>query len=106
MVGPESSILGLEYKPSPDPHQELPRVGVCPRGSLVTRSSSCSQILYCQTLDALQTLLNALFVEDPTPAGLKSILEVWGQGGEEGWRRMGNRLKRTGAGGLDPERVI
>nr|KAF6382906.1 maestro heat like repeat family member 7 [Pipistrellus kuhlii] len=33
------------------------------------------QILYRQTVDALQTLLNALFVEDPTPAGLKSILE-------------------------------
>ncbi|KAJ8779675.1 hypothetical protein J1605_012559 [Eschrichtius robustus] len=34
------------------------------------------QTLYRQTLDALQTLLNALFVEDPTPAGLKSILEM------------------------------
>nr|XP_003464105.1 maestro heat-like repeat-containing protein family member 7 [Cavia porcellus] len=33
------------------------------------------QTLYHQTLDALQTLLNALFIEDPTPAGLKSILE-------------------------------
>lgn len=43
-------------------------------------SSPYPQILYRQTLDALQTLLNALFVEDPTPAGLKSILEVWGGG--------------------------
>uniref|UniRef100_H0V908 Maestro heat like repeat family member 7 n=1 Tax=Cavia porcellus TaxID=10141 RepID=H0V908_CAVPO len=34
------------------------------------------QTLYHQTLDALQTLLNALFIEDPTPAGLKSILEA------------------------------
>ncbi|XP_011368815.1 maestro heat-like repeat-containing protein family member 7 [Pteropus vampyrus] len=36
------------------------------------------QTLYHQTLDALQRLLNALFVEDPTPAGLKSILEPLG----------------------------
>ncbi|KAM9242742.1 maestro heat-like repeat-containing protein family member 7 [Dugong dugon] len=36
------------------------------------------QILYHQTLDALQTLLNALFIEDPTPVGLKSILEPLG----------------------------
>lgn len=42
----------------------------------MARCSSCPQTLYRQTLDALQTLLNALFVEDPTPAGLKSILEV------------------------------
>ncbi|ELW67989.1 HEAT repeat-containing protein 8 [Tupaia chinensis] len=34
------------------------------------------QTLYHQTLDALQTLLKALFIEDPTPAGLKSILEM------------------------------
>lgn len=40
--------------------------------------SFCLQTLYHQTLDALQTLLNALFIEDPTPAGLKSILEVQG----------------------------
>lgn len=38
--------------------------------------SSCPQTLYYQTLDSLQKLLNALFIEDPTPAGLKSILEV------------------------------
>ncbi|KAM5264962.1 LOW QUALITY PROTEIN: maestro heat-like repeat-containing protein family member 7 [Hipposideros larvatus] len=37
------------------------------------------QTLYHRTLEALQTLLNALFDEDPTPAGLKNILEVWGQ---------------------------
>ncbi|KAM4872077.1 maestro heat-like repeat-containing protein family member 7 isoform 2-T4 [Thomomys bottae] len=37
------------------------------------------QILYHQTLDALKTLLIALFIEDPTPAGLKSILEVQGR---------------------------
>lgn len=54
------------------------------------------QTLYRQTLDALQTLLNALFVEDPTPAGLKSILEVWGQGGEEG---QGGKETWLGGGG-------
>lgn len=62
-------------------------------------SSSCPQTLYRQTLDALQTLLNALFVEDPTPAGLKSILEVWGQGGEEGWRGKENWLRSWGRRG-------
>ncbi|XP_006879783.1 PREDICTED: maestro heat-like repeat-containing protein family member 7 [Elephantulus edwardii] len=36
------------------------------------------RILYHQTLHALQTLLNALFVEDPTPTGMKSILEALG----------------------------
>ncbi|XP_036613129.1 maestro heat-like repeat-containing protein family member 7 [Trichosurus vulpecula] len=34
------------------------------------------QILYSQTLDALQTLLNSLFLEDPTPDGLTSLLKV------------------------------
>ncbi|XP_055978335.1 maestro heat-like repeat-containing protein family member 7 [Sorex fumeus] len=33
------------------------------------------QTLYNQTLGALQALLNALFMEDPTPRGLKNILE-------------------------------
>lgn len=53
----------------------------------------CSQTLYHQTLDSLQKLLNALFIEDPTPAGLKSILEVQdmgrvgARGGEEGRRK-------------------
>lgn len=70
-------------------------------------SSPYPQILYRQTLDALQTLLNALFVEDPTPAGLKSILEVWGAGRgrveeEADWLRRGS----VGDGGLDPEGVI
>ncbi|XP_072505669.1 maestro heat-like repeat-containing protein family member 7 isoform X3 [Notamacropus eugenii] len=36
------------------------------------------QILYSQTLDALQTLLNSLFLEDPTPAGLANLLEPLG----------------------------
>ncbi|XP_059110598.1 maestro heat-like repeat-containing protein family member 7 isoform X4 [Peromyscus eremicus] len=36
------------------------------------------QTLYHQTLDSLQKLLNALLIEDPTPAGLKSILEIIG----------------------------
>ncbi|XP_060062244.1 maestro heat-like repeat-containing protein family member 7 isoform X2 [Erinaceus europaeus] len=36
------------------------------------------QTLYHQTLDALQKLLNALFAEDPTPTGLKTILEPLG----------------------------
>ncbi|XP_007480595.1 maestro heat-like repeat-containing protein family member 7 isoform X1 [Monodelphis domestica] len=34
------------------------------------------KILYSQTLDALQALLKSLFLEDPTPASLTSILEV------------------------------
>ncbi|KAF4021761.1 hypothetical protein G4228_013772 [Cervus hanglu yarkandensis] len=50
------------------------------------------QILYCQTLDALQTLLNALFVEDPTPAGLKSILEPLGP-----WMNSGKAYERARA---------
>lgn len=61
-------------------------------------SSSLPQTLYHRTLDALQTLLNTLFVEDPTPAGMKSILEVWGQGGEEGWRG-----RKNGSGGAGRE---
>nr|XP_020832577.1 maestro heat-like repeat-containing protein family member 7 isoform X1 [Phascolarctos cinereus] len=36
------------------------------------------QMLYSQTLDALQTLLNSLFLEDPSPAGLSSLLEPLG----------------------------
>ncbi|XP_027708653.1 maestro heat-like repeat-containing protein family member 7 [Vombatus ursinus] len=36
------------------------------------------QMLYSQTLDALQTLLSSLFLEDPSPAGLTSLLEPLG----------------------------
>ncbi|XP_044891824.1 maestro heat-like repeat-containing protein family member 7 isoform X7 [Felis catus] len=50
------------------------------------------QTLYQQTLDALQTLLNALFVEDPTPAGLKSILEPLGP-----WMNSGKTHERARA---------
>ncbi|XP_054547215.1 maestro heat-like repeat-containing protein family member 7 isoform X2 [Talpa occidentalis] len=50
------------------------------------------QTLYSQTLDALQTLLNALFVEDPTPAGLKSILEPLGP-----WMNSGKAHERRRA---------
>nr|KAF6444500.1 maestro heat like repeat family member 7 [Molossus molossus] len=50
------------------------------------------QILYDQTLDALQKLLNALFVEDPTPAGLKSILEPLGP-----WMNSGKAHERARA---------
>ncbi|XP_023558414.1 maestro heat-like repeat-containing protein family member 7 isoform X2 [Octodon degus] len=50
------------------------------------------QTLYHQTLDALQTLLNALFVEDPTPAGLKSILEPLGP-----WMNSGKAHERARA---------
>ncbi|XP_026964223.1 maestro heat-like repeat-containing protein family member 7 [Sagmatias obliquidens] len=50
------------------------------------------QTLYRQTLDALQTLLNALFVEDPTPAGLKSILEPLGP-----WMNSGKAHERARA---------
>ncbi|XP_049735309.1 maestro heat-like repeat-containing protein family member 7 [Elephas maximus indicus] len=50
------------------------------------------QVLYHQTLDALQTLLNALFVEDPTPAGLKSILEPLGP-----WMNSGKAHERARA---------
>lgn len=57
--------------------------------------SSCPQILYYQTLDSLQKLLNALFIEDPTPTGLKSILEVrrggWGGGDDTGQAGKGRR---------------
>ncbi|XP_004679094.1 PREDICTED: maestro heat-like repeat-containing protein family member 7 [Condylura cristata] len=50
------------------------------------------QTLYCQTLGALHTLLNALFVEDPTPAGLKSILEPLGP-----WMNSGKAHERRRA---------
>nr|XP_040144661.1 maestro heat-like repeat-containing protein family member 7 isoform X3 [Ictidomys tridecemlineatus] len=50
------------------------------------------QTLYHQTLDALQTLLNALFIEDPTPAGLKSILEPLGP-----WMNSGKAHERARA---------
>ncbi|XP_016060014.1 PREDICTED: maestro heat-like repeat-containing protein family member 7 isoform X2 [Miniopterus natalensis] len=50
------------------------------------------QILYRQTLDALQTLLNALFVEDPTPSGLSSILEPLGP-----WMNSGKAHERARA---------
>ncbi|XP_074077454.1 maestro heat-like repeat-containing protein family member 7 [Macrotis lagotis] len=36
------------------------------------------QMLYSRTLDALQTLLNSLFLEDPSPDGLSSLLESLG----------------------------
>ncbi|XP_045658220.1 maestro heat-like repeat-containing protein family member 7 isoform X8 [Ursus americanus] len=50
------------------------------------------QTLYRQTLEALQTLLKALFVEDPTPAGLKSILEPLGP-----WMNSGKAHERARA---------
>ncbi|XP_069334080.1 maestro heat-like repeat-containing protein family member 7 isoform X2 [Eulemur rufifrons] len=50
------------------------------------------QTLYHQTLDALQTLLKALFLEDPTPAGLKSILEPLGP-----WMNSGKAHERARA---------
>uniref|UniRef100_A0A8D2BUD6 Maestro heat like repeat family member 7 n=1 Tax=Sus scrofa TaxID=9823 RepID=A0A8D2BUD6_PIG len=50
------------------------------------------QTLYHQTFDALQTLLNALFVKDPTPAGLKSILEPLGP-----WMNSGKAHERARA---------
>ncbi|XP_062049340.1 maestro heat-like repeat-containing protein family member 7 [Lepus europaeus] len=50
------------------------------------------QTLYHQTLDALQKLLNALFIEDPTPAGLKSILEPLGP-----WMNSGKAHERARA---------
>uniref|UniRef100_A0A2K6GUH8 Maestro heat like repeat family member 7 n=2 Tax=Propithecus coquereli TaxID=379532 RepID=A0A2K6GUH8_PROCO len=50
------------------------------------------QTLYRQTLDALQTLLKALFVEDPTPAGLKSVLEPLGP-----WMNSGKAHERARA---------
>ncbi|ELK26755.1 HEAT repeat-containing protein 8 [Myotis davidii] len=59
------------------------------------------QILYRQTLDALQTLLNALFVEDPTPAGLKSILEM-----SSGFPALGLLLGRLILRIGDPEEDI
>ncbi|EHB03813.1 hypothetical protein GW7_14371 [Heterocephalus glaber] len=50
------------------------------------------QTLYHQTLEALQTLLNALFIEDPTPAGLKSILQPLGP-----WMNSGKAHERARA---------
>ncbi|XP_008065999.1 maestro heat-like repeat-containing protein family member 7 isoform X2 [Carlito syrichta] len=50
------------------------------------------RILYHQTLDALQTLLKALFLEDPTPDGLKSILEPLGP-----WMNSGKAHERARA---------
>ncbi|XP_031233910.1 maestro heat-like repeat-containing protein family member 7 isoform X3 [Mastomys coucha] len=50
------------------------------------------QTLYHQTLDSLQKLLNALFIEDPTPAGLKSILEPLGP-----WMNSGKVHERARA---------
>ncbi|XP_013377216.1 PREDICTED: maestro heat-like repeat-containing protein family member 7 [Chinchilla lanigera] len=50
------------------------------------------QTLYHQTLDALQSLLNALFTEDPTPAGLRSILEPLGP-----WMNSGKAHERARA---------
>uniref|UniRef100_A0A0D9S769 Maestro heat like repeat family member 7 n=1 Tax=Chlorocebus sabaeus TaxID=60711 RepID=A0A0D9S769_CHLSB len=50
------------------------------------------QTLYHQTLEALQTLLKALFIEDPTPAGLKSILEALGP-----WMNSGKAHERARA---------
>ncbi|XP_050658614.1 maestro heat-like repeat-containing protein family member 7 isoform X6 [Macaca thibetana thibetana] len=50
------------------------------------------QTLYHQTLEALQTLLKALFIEDPTPAGLKSILQALGP-----WMNSGKAHERARA---------
>ncbi|CAH6790605.1 maestro heat-like repeat-containing protein family member 7 [Phodopus roborovskii] len=50
------------------------------------------QTLYHQTLDSLQKLLNALFIEDPTPAGLRSILEPLGP-----WMNSGKAHERARA---------
>lgn len=61
----------------------------------------CLQTLYYQTLDSLQKLLNALFIEDPTPAGLKNILEVQGVVPGEGGGGRGkqeNSLTEVGGG--------
>uniref|UniRef100_A0A2K5ZT35 Maestro heat like repeat family member 7 n=1 Tax=Mandrillus leucophaeus TaxID=9568 RepID=A0A2K5ZT35_MANLE len=51
------------------------------------------QTLYHQTLEALQTLLKALFIEDLTPAGLKSILEALGP-----WMNSGKAHERMPLG--------
>ncbi|ERE83025.1 HEAT repeat-containing protein 8 [Cricetulus griseus] len=50
------------------------------------------QTLYHQTLDSLQKLLNALVFEDPTPDGLKSILEPLGP-----WMNSGKSHERARA---------
>ncbi|XP_051027693.1 maestro heat-like repeat-containing protein family member 7 [Acomys russatus] len=50
------------------------------------------QTLYHQTLDSLQKLLNALFIQDPTPAGLRSILEPLGP-----WMNSGKAHERARA---------
>lgn len=70
----------------------MPGADVYSRGALVAWSSSCPQTLYHQTLEALQTLLKALFIEDPTPAGLKSILQALGP-----WMNSGKAHERARA---------
>ncbi|XP_044530732.1 maestro heat-like repeat-containing protein family member 7 [Gracilinanus agilis] len=53
----------------------------CPGLEFQTPLQVClepERTLYSQTLDALQTLLKSLFLEDPTPASLTSILEPLG----------------------------
>ncbi|XP_054342205.1 maestro heat-like repeat-containing protein family member 7 isoform X2 [Pongo pygmaeus] len=72
--------------------QGLPGADVHSRGGLVAWSSSHPQTLYHQTLEALQTLLKALFIEDPTLAGLKSILEALGP-----WMNSGKAHERARA---------
>lgn len=89
--------------PRPLAHSRGCRPGLL-QSLLAAWSSSCPQTLYRQTLEALQTLLKALFVEDPTPAGLKSILEVWGQGGAQGQRGKENGPGAVGR--LCPEGVV
>ncbi|XP_007944158.2 maestro heat-like repeat-containing protein family member 7 [Orycteropus afer afer] len=54
--------------------------------------AEATQVLYHQTLDALKALLNALLIEDPTPAGLKSILEPLGP-----WMNSGKAHERARA---------
>lgn len=66
-------------------------------------SSFCLQTLYHQTLDSLQKLLNALFIEDPTPAGLKSILEVCSTVAGEGAGRQRETGKPDRSGRWIPE---
>lgn len=67
-------------------------------GAPTALSSFCLQTLYHQTLDSLQKLLNALFIEDPTPAGLKSILEVQGTAGGGGGGKPENSSVEVGGG--------
>ncbi|KAK2501285.1 hypothetical protein MC885_014470 [Smutsia gigantea] len=83
---PAKSLLGLHTQPVLSVQERSELVNICVKSVFSLPSVQAMQekdeakavaiqVLYCQTLYALHTLLNALFAEDPTPAGLKIILQ-------------------------------